>query len=99
MSARILEDSPNARINKTILDRYLSLPLQENIVQATYVWIDGTGEDLRCKDRTLDFIPQSPKGEYLPPMNVTSHQIRSSKESCDENRTDYFKHNGLKRTL
>lgn len=64
MSARILEDSPNARINKTILDRYLSLPLQENVVQATYVWIDGTGEDLRCKDRTLDFIPSSPKGEY-----------------------------------
>ncbi|KAH8354687.1 hypothetical protein KR084_002575, partial [Drosophila pseudotakahashii] len=67
MSARILEDSPNARINKTILDRYLSLPLQENVVQATYVWIDGTGEDLRCKDRTLDFIPQSPK--ELPVWN------------------------------
>lgn len=64
MSGRILEDSPNARINKTILDRYLALPLEENIVQATYVWIDGTGEDLRCKDRTLDFIPSSPKGEY-----------------------------------
>ncbi|TDG40610.1 hypothetical protein AWZ03_012971 [Drosophila navojoa] len=61
MSARILEDSPNARINKTILDRYLALPLEDNIVQATYVWIDGTGEDLRCKDRTLDFIPSSPK--------------------------------------
>lgn len=65
MSARILEDSPNARINKTILDRYLSLPLQENVVQATYVWIDGTGEDLRCKDRTLDFIPSSPKGKFF----------------------------------
>ncbi|XP_073833403.1 glutamine synthetase 2 [Musca autumnalis] len=60
MSNRILEDSPNAHINKTILDRYLSLPVKENIVQATYVWIDGTGEDLRCKDRTLDFIPQKP---------------------------------------
>ncbi|XP_030567077.1 glutamine synthetase 2 cytoplasmic isoform X2 [Drosophila novamexicana] len=67
MSSRILEDSPNARINKTILDRYLTLPLEENIVQATYVWIDGTGEDLRCKDRTLDFIPSSPK--ELPVWN------------------------------
>lgn len=63
MSNRILEDSPNAHINKTILDRYLSLPLKENIVQATYVWIDGTGEDLRCKDRTLDFIPSKPSGK------------------------------------
>uniref|UniRef100_A0A1B0B749 Glutamine synthetase n=2 Tax=Glossina TaxID=7393 RepID=A0A1B0B749_9MUSC len=60
MSVRILEDSPNAHINKTILDRYLNLPLDDDIVQATYVWIDGTGEDVRCKDRTLDFIPTKP---------------------------------------
>ena len=64
MSNRVLEDSPNAQINKTILDRYLSLPLDENVVQATYVWIDGTGEDMRCKDRTLDFIPKDPSGEF-----------------------------------
>ncbi|XP_037937168.1 glutamine synthetase 2 cytoplasmic-like isoform X2 [Teleopsis dalmanni] len=64
MAARILTDSPNAHINKTILDRYLDLPVEENIVQATYVWIDGTGEDLRSKDRTLEFIPTKPSGEY-----------------------------------
>lgn len=65
MSSRVLEDSPNAQLDKTILERYRNLPLKENIVQATYVWIDGTGQDLRCKDRTLDFIPKDPKGKSI----------------------------------
>ncbi|KAM7350290.1 glutamine synthetase 2 isoform 1-T1 [Cochliomyia hominivorax] len=79
MSNRILEDSPNAHINKTILDRYLSLPLKENIVQATYVWIDGTGEDLRCKDRTLDFIPTKPSD--LPIWNYDGSSCYQAKGS------------------
>lgn len=62
MSGGVLEGSPNAHIDKTILNRYLSLPLDKDIVQATYIWIDGTGENLRCKDRTLDFIPVKPSG-------------------------------------
>lgn len=35
--------------DKTILRRYLELPQPENKVMATYVWIDGTGENLRGK--------------------------------------------------
>lgn len=60
--SKTLEQSPNAAINKSILDKYMTLPQPENKIQATYIWIDGTGEGLRCKDRTLEFIAKSPKG-------------------------------------
>ncbi|KAF0312018.1 Glutamine synthetase [Amphibalanus amphitrite] len=46
--------------NKTVLDRYLSLPIPDNTTQCMYVWIDGTGEHVRAKTKTVDFIPKSP---------------------------------------
>lgn len=60
----MLEDSPNAKINKGILARYSNLEQPDGQIIATYVWIDGTGENVRCKDRTLNFIPKNPKGEF-----------------------------------
>lgn len=58
--SHVLNDSPNARINKTILKKYLDLPMPEGVCQAMYVWYDDYG--LRCKTRTLDFIPEKPEG-------------------------------------
>jgi glutamine synthetase len=71
----MLEESPNSKLNKEILNRYKSLGVPDGKCIATYVWIDGTGEYLRCKDRTLEFIPQTPQGEFfdlllLPFMSV-----------------------------
>ncbi|XP_005986705.1 glutamine synthetase [Latimeria chalumnae] len=50
--------SDSASLNKTLLRQYMALPQGER-VQVTYIWIDGTGEGLRCKTKTLDSEPKS----------------------------------------
>jgi len=52
---------------KSVLARYMSLPQPEQKVQCTYVWIDGTGEQLRSKTKTVGFVPKHPK--ELPSWN------------------------------
>jgi len=47
-----------ARLDQTIRDKYLALPQPANRIQAEYIWIGGSGQDLRSKTRTLDFFPK-----------------------------------------
>lgn len=69
---------------KPTLNHFLSLPQPKNKIQATYIWIDGTGEGLRCKTKTVDKEPTKP--EDLPIWNFDG----SSTAQSDGHNSDVY---------
>ena len=53
-----------ALLNKVTRNEYMSLPM-DGRVQCMYIWIDGTGEHLRCKTKTLNKEPVTLDGKPI----------------------------------
>ncbi|CAK4652237.1 unnamed protein product [Aphanomyces euteiches] len=47
-----------SKLDRAVYDKYLELSTG-GYIQAEYIWIGGSGQDLRCKTRTLDKKPAS----------------------------------------
>uniref|UniRef100_A0A915E743 glutamine synthetase n=1 Tax=Ditylenchus dipsaci TaxID=166011 RepID=A0A915E743_9BILA len=54
-------------LGTTVIDQFLGLKPHPTKCQATYIWIDGTGEYLRSKTRTLPQVPKT----FLTIRNMT----------------------------
>ena len=47
-----------SKLDNTVYNKYMNL-YTNNFVQAEYVWIGGSGQDLRSKTKTLEELPES----------------------------------------
>ncbi|XP_045458635.1 glutamine synthetase-like [Melitaea cinxia] len=91
LSGPVLTNSPNAVLSKTLLGRYNDLQLPADRILATYVWIDGTGEHMRCKDRTLNFIPKAPKVKIVRIIEeMNENYCFNLLENCERTYREYY---------
>ena len=53
------------QLSEAVLDRFLATEQPDDIIQVMYIWVDGTGESVRAKTRTIEFEPKAPSGKIF----------------------------------
>ena len=71
-------------LNQSVLNKYMDLETH-GYVMVQYVWIDGSGQHLRCKTKTLDFEPTVPA--HVPIWNFDGS---STGQAAGENSDTYL---------
>ena len=49
-------------LDKNVLNHYMTLEGPSEKCMVEYIWIDGTGQGIRSKCKTMDFVPKKPEG-------------------------------------
>jgi glutamine synthetase len=73
-------------LDKKVLEHHLTLPQPDETIQVMYVWIDGSGENLRCKTKTVNFVPR--EASDLPIWNFDG----SSTGQAEGSNSDVYLH-------
>ena len=65
ISIKYLNLISSFQTDKATQARYLALDQPKDRIQVMYVWVDGTGEQLRAKTKTVEEEPTKPDGMIL----------------------------------
>merc|ERR1712141_314162 len=77
----------NGATSKTVLDRFMRLDITASKkTQCMYIWIDGSGEGIRAKTKTVNFAPKLPS--ELPIWNFDG----SSTGQAEGGNSDVYLH-------
>lgn len=63
------------KLDLNILEKYYALPQPTTSIQAEYIWIGGSGQDVRSKTRVCSSLFKFTRAliAYIPPLDNQFH--------------------------